>query len=160
MILTDLYLFYCVIHKIKFMRFTQYVKLYTIYFVVIKTIFVSVKNIIMDTITYYFYYLNSQFSGFSPIVQVTVFLIMLLGGLYLISFYRIFFVAYKLRQENIRRDQVKDKYEAQLERILFSEDNMSTHEVQNYLNVGDHKMKSWEKVYITDLLVKMINENA
>ncbi len=114
----------------------------------------------MDTITYYFYYLNSQFSGFAPIVQVTVFLIMLLGGLYLISFYRIFFVAYKLRQENMRRDQVKDKYEAQLEKILFSENNMSTYEVQNYLNIGDYKMKSWEKIYITDLLVKMINENA
>lgn len=114
----------------------------------------------MDTITYYYYYLNSQFAGFSPIIQVTVLLIMLLGGLYLISFYRIFFVAYKLRLENIRRNKVKDKYEAQLQKILFSEDNMSTDEVQNYLNTGDHSMKNWEKVYITDLLVKMINENS
>lgn len=112
----------------------------------------------METISYYFYYLDAHFHGFPPIVRITVLLIMLLSCLYFISFSRIVIDAYRLRQQNLRRSKTKGKYEAQLERILFSKDDMSSSEIQQHLNMSGEKLKGWEKVYITELVVTMIQD--
>ena len=60
---------------------------------------------------YYFYYLSSHFESFSPVVRLTVFLTMLLGGVYIYSLLRIGAVAYRNKVEKQRYSKVKEKYE-------------------------------------------------
>lgn len=113
----------------------------------------------MDTISYYFYYLSSHFNGYAPIIRVTVILIMLMGMLYLISWLKIFRVAYKLKQENDRRNHIEERFADPLKNILFSTDVFSGNEVEKYLDLEPSKMKNWEKAYITELIVKLVKEN-
>ncbi|MHC5309578.1 hypothetical protein ACYSNM_05840 [Myroides sp. LJL116] len=113
----------------------------------------------MDTISYYFFYLSSHFNGYAPIIRITVLLIMVMAVLYLISLTRIFWTAYKLRQQKKRRDQVYDKYGEQLKTVLFCDDILSTQQVEQSLSIEAHKLKTWEKTYLTEMLVNMIKEN-
>ncbi|MHC5202732.1 hypothetical protein ACYSNV_11125 [Myroides sp. LJL119] len=113
----------------------------------------------MDTITYYFYYLSSHFYGYAPIIRVTVILIMLMGILYFISWLKIFRVAYKLRQQDDRRTKIEKRFKDPLKKILFSEDYLDGKQIEKDLGLDSNKMKNWEKAYITELIVKLVNEN-
>ena len=110
----------------------------------------------MDIIMYYFYYLSSHFEGFSPVVRITVFLIMLLGGLYILSLLKIGAVAYKAKVERNRYQKVKDKYEQALYNLLHSNENKTTIQVLENLGLSNSELSDWEKAHITDLLVNMI----
>lgn len=113
----------------------------------------------MDTIAYYFFYLSSHFNGYAPIIRITVLLIMVMAVLYMISLLRIFWTAYKLKQEQKRREKVYDRYGEQLKNVLFCDDILSTQQVEESLAIQTHKLKKWEKTYLTEMLVNMIKEN-
>jgi hypothetical protein len=80
---------------------------------------------------------------------------MLLGGLYIISLLKIGVVAYKAKVEENRYQKVKDKYEQALYHLLHTEEDKTALEIEAFLGVTTDKLKSWEKAYITDLLVHM-----
>lgn len=111
----------------------------------------------MDRIKFYLYYLVSQFEGFPTIVRVTIFLIMVLAFLYLVSLFKIVFIARNLRKERVRKHKIKKKYEHKLESILFSEHNMTAEQVRANLNLDGDKLKDWEKTHITDLMMNLIS---
>jgi hypothetical protein len=128
----------------------------------IKTKLCRNKNVLaMDTFLYYFYYLSSHFESFSPVVRLTVFLTMLLVGVYLYSLLRIGVVAYKNRIEKQRYTKVKEKYEEPLNALLQSKENFSSTQVLSSLGLESNTLKNWEKACITDLLVSLIrHENG
>lgn len=45
----------------------------------------------MDTLRFYFYYFDSLFTGFAPIIRITVFAVMLLSLLYITFFIPAFY---------------------------------------------------------------------
>ncbi|MCC9044050.1 hypothetical protein LNQ81_15345 [Myroides sp. M-43] len=110
----------------------------------------------MDIIMYYFYYLSSHFEGFSPVVRMTVFLTMLLGGLYILSLLKIGIVAYKAKVEKNRYQKVKDKYGKALYYLLHSHEDKTTTQILDYLGLSNSELSNWEKAHITNLLVNMI----
>lgn len=112
----------------------------------------------MDTLLYYFYYLSSHFESFSPVVRLTVFLTMLLGGVYIYSLLRIGVIAYRNKVERQRYSKVKEKYEEPLYALLQTKENISSNQVLQSLGLENNELKNWEKACITDLLVNLIKK--
>ncbi|MDM1346030.1 hypothetical protein [Myroides marinus] len=112
----------------------------------------------MDTVMYYFYYLSSHFESFSPVVRITVFLTMVLGGVYIFSLLKIGAVAYKTQLDRHRYSKVKEKYEEPLSQLLQSKEDISSTQVLSFLGLENNELKNWEKACITDLLVNIIRK--
>jgi hypothetical protein len=113
----------------------------------------------MDTIKYYLNYLDAQFTGFPIIIRVTVFLIMLLAGLYLMSLLRIIYTARLQQKEANRIDNIKKRYESKLSEILFSNQNLSASSIRTKLGIRESGLKKWEKKHFTNLMLEIINKN-
>lgn len=110
----------------------------------------------MDIIMYYYYYLSSHFEGFSPVIRITVFLTMLLGGLYTLSLLKIGVIAYRSKVQKRRYLKVKEKYGEALHKLLHAKEDISSPQILAYLKLDNKGLRNWEKACITDLLVNII----
>jgi len=113
----------------------------------------------MEIIKYHFYYLESQFVGFSLVIQITIFLMIVLAVIYLFSVSRIVSIA---RSNSIRTDRetsIKKKYEDKIRKILFMENELSHGQISQELDLNASRLKDWEKSYITELILNLIKQN-
>lgn len=107
----------------------------------------------MDTLKYYFYYLDSEFSGLPLIISLMVLLVLLLIGVSVFCLLRTFYLNY-LDEKNTERLQIiVTKYNERLNSILYDPKDLKFEDVQNILNSDLELPKKWEKEHLTNLLV-------
>jgi len=112
----------------------------------------------MNSLIYYFYYLQSKFIGYPLVIRVTVFLTMLLMIVYIISAIRIFIMARKRKKLDKQKEHVRQQYESKFKEILYSERNLSNKEITQDLDIKEEFLKEWEKTYISKLLIDLLNQ--
>ncbi|WP_298653518.1 HEAT repeat domain-containing protein [uncultured Proteiniphilum sp.] len=110
----------------------------------------------MDRIKFYFYYLDSQFEGFAPIIRITVFVVMLLLFLYLLSLSRLFLINRGISKRRRRRKEIRNKYENGIRDVICSRVNLDAEDISNRINLhkSDNKHK-WQKEMFTKLLLSI-----
>lgn len=113
----------------------------------------------MNTLIYHFYYLESQFVGFPLVIRITIFLIMLLAIIYILSILRILIIAKTRSKFDNRSENIKNRYEKKLQQILFSDNNLSPQEIKNNLGLNEQTLKDWEKSHISTLMLNLIKQN-
>lgn len=113
----------------------------------------------MDTIKYYFYYLESVFLGFPPVIRIAIALVMILLFFYLFSVFNILFSSRRHKKDSKRRDDIKEKYEEKIREILYADRDYSVDEIKSTLELSDTPLKKWEKKYISELLLNHINKH-
>ena len=74
----------------------------------------------MDIIKFYFDYIDSQFYGFSPIIRLTAFVVVLLIILYVLSLLRLLFINRGIRKRNKSWKNIKERFEVDLRNIFYS----------------------------------------
>ncbi|WP_026811682.1 hypothetical protein [Arenibacter latericius] len=113
----------------------------------------------MSNLNFYRYYLESHFDALPFIVKTTLILIVILIVLYLLSLVRIFFIAYKQRNEYQRKEKIRRKYESRIKDILYDKNNVKADQININLGIGEKGLKSWEKVQITNVLLDLIKKD-
>lgn len=113
----------------------------------------------METIKFYFYFLDSQFTGFAPIIRITVFIVMLLILMYIISLIRLFITNKRIQIRNRRWNNVKKHYESKLRKIFFSTTNFDSDKIKTQIGLNKTNIKfKWQKELLTDLFLSIKRE--
>lgn len=112
----------------------------------------------MNRVAYYYNYLESLFYGYPLVIRIAIFLTFLLALIYIISLARIFFMAFRRKRAKIRQEKIRKRYEDKLTILLFSEKDLSSAEIQSDLKINPSALKSWEKEYISELVLNLINQ--
>lgn len=113
----------------------------------------------MSNIKFYLYYLESQFTGYAPVIRITVFAVSILLLIYLASMFRIFIMGYKARKDEIRLRKFQKKYREKVENLVLSETDASEDEITITLNLNDNILTDWEYKQMTELLTTLKEEN-
>ena len=107
----------------------------------------------MDILKYYFYYLDSQFTGFPLIIRITVFIVMLLILLYAVSMIRFFYIKRKRKKKEKLYKKMAKRFEENLKRVLFDRQNLSRNIIISKLEFEQGSLKNKEKEPVTKLLL-------
>lgn len=107
----------------------------------------------METLRYYFYYLDSLFIGSPIIIRITVFFIFLLSTIYLLTFFRILRLEQFRIQKEKQTQKTKEKFTKALDKILFSSQNLNEEELLRLLPQHDKNNKTWQKSKLSKILV-------
>ncbi len=109
----------------------------------------------METLEYYFHYLDAAFAGMPLIISVTVILVLLLLGVSVFCLSRTLFLNYKDGQNLNRLNVIVSKYNDRLNSILYNPNQLNLNEVHD---VFDHDLKltkKWEIEHLTNLIVTL-----
>lgn len=109
----------------------------------------------METLEYYFHYLDAAFAGTPLIISVTVILVLLLLGVSVFCLSRTLFLNYKDGQNLNRLNVIVSKYNDRLNSILYNPNQLNLNEVHD---VFDHDLKltkKWEIEHLTNLIVTL-----
>lgn len=109
----------------------------------------------MDTITYYYQYLSTTYTGFPLVVRIALLLIFMMGILYLLSWINIGLVAFMKKRDNRRTKKIK-KYTEQVNQIINSTRNYSETEILEILSIKP-PIPDWMKIHISEYLVDKID---
>lgn len=109
----------------------------------------------MDTITYYYQYLSTTYTGFPLVVRIALLLIFMMGVLYLLSWINIGLVAFMKKRDNRRTKKIK-KYTEQVNQIINSTRNYSETEILEILSIKP-PIPDWMKIHISEYLVDKID---
>lgn len=113
----------------------------------------------MDTLKFYFYYIDSIFTGFSPIIRLTVLAVMLLGFLYITFLLRLFIVQNKIRRKRRRWEEFKETYREKINRIVYAPYQMDQEEIENEMSVPmNYFKKRWQKENFSKLILTIKSE--
>lgn len=126
----------------------------------------------MDTLKYYLYYFDSIFTGYAPVIRITVFIVTLLIIVCIAFLFQLFFINNKIKKKNKRWENMKEQYGEKFKKVLFSSEDMSREEIKNRTNITINDCrKKWQKELFSKLIlflkeeekdkeeIKPINEN-
>ena len=115
----------------------------------------------MDTIKFYFDYIDSQFYGFSPIIRLTAFVVVLLIILYVLSLLRLLFINRVIRKRNKSWKNIKERFEVDLRNIFYSSKTLYIEEIKEQLSLKSDEFKHRnQKNQLTDLFILLKNEET
>lgn len=108
----------------------------------------------IDTIKYYFYYLDSIFIGYAPIIRATMFMVYLLFTIYFSAIVSLLFIQRKRKNKIKRYDRYKKSYESNLREVIFSENDIKREDIISKIDIPikDNK-KKWQKEVLTKLVL-------
>ncbi len=110
----------------------------------------------METIKFYLNYLDSHFTGYAPVIRITLFVVMFLLILYLSSLIRLLIINRQNKKRDKRWKEINRKYHDQLKDILFSQKDLSQIEIENKLSLQERDIKKrWQKEMFTNLLLSI-----
>lgn len=107
----------------------------------------------MSSISYYISYLSNLYFGYPIVIRIAVFFVYALVFSYLFVILRMYLFVRNEKKEAERLKSVKDRFERKLEDILSVSNNLSREEVEDVLGVEESQLKSWEKKWLTDLIL-------
>jgi len=106
----------------------------------------------MDTLYFYFYYFQDRFIGYPLVIKVTVFLVLTLITIYIASLFRIYYLPKSIDKRENQKDDISERYEKEIIRLLTTENNETKYEIANHLDIDLTKLKDWERYRISTLL--------
>lgn len=109
----------------------------------------------METLDYYFYYLDATFAGMPLIIRITVMLVLLLIGISAFALLRTFFLSHKDKQNKDRQNSIVSKYEERLNSILYNPKPLLVKDVQDIFNEDLQLTKKWQNEHLTNLIVTL-----
>lgn len=113
----------------------------------------------MDTLKFYFYYFDSLFTGFAPIIRITVFAVMLLSLLYITFLFRLFIIQNKIKRKKKRWEHLKQTYRQKINRIIYAPYNMDQEEIAEEMGIRINTFKKrWQKENLSKLILYVKNE--
>src|SRR5690606_17160310 len=107
----------------------------------------------MSSISYYASYLSNLYFGYPIVIRIAVFFVYALVFSYLFVILRMYLFVRNEKKEAERLKSVKDRFERKLEDILSVSNNLSREEVEDVLGVEASQLKSWEKKWLTELIL-------
>ena len=110
----------------------------------------------MDTFNYYYYYLSSTFTGFPLVIKIALFLILIMGIFYIMSWARIGALAY-LTKRDAKREERIEKLKERIFVILRNQENLEEHQILAELDAKP-PIKNWIKEHFSELLVAQMGQ--
>lgn len=107
----------------------------------------------MERLNYYLYYLDSLFIGSPVVIRITVFFIILLTTIYVVSMVRILRIEQFRIKRSKRAQKTKDKFTIALDQILLSSKILSEEELIDLLPPDNKSIKKWQKKTLSKFLV-------
>lgn len=109
----------------------------------------------METVTYYFYYLASLFTGFPLVIQIALVLIGIMGFLYALSWFSIGKGFYNKRKDTKRKRSLEEVME-NIAFIFSSDDVLEKEQIREILSVQG-QVKNWKKIYLSKFIVDEVD---
>ena len=102
------------------------------------------------------YYLESQFAGYSPMIRIAVYLILILIAFYIIAALMFYIIAYRKKKRDRRMEKIRNKFEENLREVFFTKKNLSIEDISDKLNPSEKEMKrEWFKRIIIDIIISL-----